>query len=1056
MALKRYVHSVVLAQDGVRDDLDSWVGGDGRMKTLTDVELDRDGRITRRWGMSAFTETVATPPHPLTGSVDYSLRLGSVNGELLTYTGKALYGYSAAKSNWIHRGELGSMKTELVAAVREISGKIRCGDVCVSNGCVVAGYASTDASGTATEPFVLVTGEANGEGVRAETRISTATDCGNGGLRMLACSAANVGMVWAETGNVLKYTYNTNAGFGTWTTVTLSTARLSTFDAVSMGASGFVYAFYENGTGNIRVTVADAAGAQLLTATFAFTGTVYGIALDWDGTSIHLACHTGGNLLYKRYNAALALQASGTVASPTTTYPRVALVHNEDSDNTLVLWHETTTSAAVTTHTTTSIQAMQVDSAGALVGAANHVHGHYLISRPVYENGQYHFVVSTDLHTAPGATGYPALKDPDGDGQNLRPGFSYDGLFMLRWEPLLLTESNTAPIPVSAFALGEGFGADNVFQFCAQSLAASADTGAYFSFMGIAVANMQGDQAVRQGAVYKHTRDPVGSGKALPVGGGAVLLGGVPAYYDGRSAYNLATLVRPVVLELTGSTSGSLTATGTYSVVLVEEWLDELGNVVLSQASDAVTHILTGADDEIVVKWRASSIESKRDSYPLLDALYHQRRMSFYRTENGGTVFYYEKSQYINRFATDWSTTSLTVADTALRDDAQPYTTGGELSNNPLPSCHAGCVSNGRVFAVSDERKTRMYYSKPLVPTRTVEFDLLQSYLTFPEDIVGVADMGGFPCAVSKGHVYLVEGIGPGLAGLPANAFSVREVAAIGTSDPESVVAFPGGVLFRGQDSFYVVSAGGIEPVGDKIQDTASTYSTTLAATIDPITRSVRLLVQGGVLTRVLVYYWDRKQWVVHNPTLDPTPEVGTRGAALIAHEGAMYYADTAGNYGVADGDSYTDVGGAFHQVAGSSWESLGQLQGRKRWWEVDFLIRRKAACGLKVELWYDRKDDDETEDKDTFYFDQETVMAMGELAKIRVQIPHGRGVTDAIRWQLSDILGTYSNGLGDYIGPIGTLQTTPAVTRAFELVAVDYVVGLTSEAVKLAAARTA
>jgi len=1046
MALKRYIHSVALAEDGVRDDVDSWVAGTGKMKTLANVEIDRDGRVGRRWGVEAFTGTVMTPPSPLTGSVNYSLRIGSVNSELVTYTGKAIYGYSPAHSKWVHRGEWGSMKTELVAAVRDVGGKIRCGDVCVKNGYVVAGYAATDASGSATEPFVLISGETSGEVTEPELRISTATDCGNGGLRMLACGTVTVGMLWAETGNVLKYTYADTSSWASWTTVNLSTARLSTFDAVSMGASGFVYAFYENGTGNIRVTTADTTGTQIQTATFAFTGTVYGIGIHWDGASIHLVYHSAGNLVYRRYSAALALQGSGTVATLTTAYPRCAVVYNSASTRALVVWHETSTSAAVTTHTTTLIKYREVDSTGAVYGTASKTHAHYLISRPVCENGQYHFVVSSDLHTNPAVAGYPALRDPDGDGTNQRPGYSYDGLFMMRMEPLLLTEAQAAPIPVSAFALGEGFGADNVYQFCPQDLAASADTGAYYSFMGTAIANFQGDAATRQGNVYKHTRDPVGAGKVLPIGSGALVLGGVPSFYDGRSAYNLATLVRPVILELEKITGGgSLTVNGVYGVMLVEEWLDEKGNVVLSQASDAVTCDLGATDNRIGVKWRASTIENKRDGYPVLSALYNQRRMSFYRTESGGTTYYYEKSVYINKFATDWNITSLTSADTELRDDAQPYTVGGELSNNPLPSGHVGCISNGRAHVRSDERKNRVYYSKPLVPTRSVEFDLLQSYNTFPEDIVGMADMGGFPLAVSAGHVYVVEGLGPGLAGLPANAFSVREVAAVGTSDQESVLAVPGGVLFRGPDSFYLVTGGGIEPVGDKIQDTANTYGTTLAADLDPTTRSARFLVTSGTATRVLVYYWDRKQWVVH----DPVMETDTTTTALTAHAGAMYYADTAGNYGVANGDSYTDAGRAFYQTIGGSWESLGQLQGRKRWYEVNFLVRRKAACGLKVELWYGRKEDNDADDKDTFYFDQSALTTMGELAKVRVQIPHGRGVTDAIRWQLSDILGTYS-------GSPSTLVTTPATTQAFQLVAVDYVVGLTSEAVKLTAARTA
>lgn len=1044
MALKRYVHSVVLGQDGVREDVDSWVAAGGKGVSFADVEIDRAGRMRKRWGITSFTTNALTPPSPLTASLNYGRRLNSVQGELVSYTGKALYGYSETAVKWAHRGEWGSVMTESVGALRDMSSPLKCADLCVMNGYVVVGYGKDDSGSTNVELFAQVYDEANGAVVAREARIATATDAGNGGLRALACGTATVGFAWAETSNVLKYTYtSTTDGFSAWTTVSLTTARLSAFDAIGIGAAGFAYAFYEVGTGDVVIRVADTAGTTVASQTVAFTGTVYGIGLHWDGTNLHMVYYTGGNAVnYRLYNAALTLQASGSVASGITcTYPRCVVTYNSSNLRAFVMWHETATSASVSTLTTTLTKYREVTaSTGVVAGNESKTHGHYIATRPVVENGQYHFVLSSDLHTNPAAAGYPAIKDPDGDGVNETSGFSYDGLFIMRMEPLMMASASAAPIPVGVFALGEGFGNDNVFQLCAQNLFAGGTSGTFFSAQGIAVANFQGDAATRQVNVYKHTRDSKGAGKMLPWGSGAVVLGGVPSFYDGVSAYNPASLVKPVILQLaSGGTAGDMDAGAVYAVRLVEEWIDAKGNVVLSQPSDAVSIDLTGSDDEIDVSWRSSSIENKRDGFPLLSNLYAQRRMSFYRTEGAGTTYLYEKSVYINKYATDWSLTTLTASDASVEDNPEPYVYGGELANTPLPSCHVGCVSSGRAHLRSDEDKRRLYYSKPLVPTRSVEFDTLASYNMFPEEIVGVADLGGTPCAVSKRHVYVVDGLGPGLAGLPAGAFTVREVASIGTEDQESVIAVPGGVLFRGTDGFYLVGAGGVEPVGDRVQDAADAYGTTICADLDPETRSARFLTTTGSNTRVLVYYWDTKQWVVHTPDMSS----GTL-ASMVAHKGHIYFGNDNGSYGRADGTVFSDEGGYYAGVVKLGWEHVEGVQTRKRFWEVDLLMRRKAAHAVEVKLWYGRDESD----ADTFYFTEADITTIGTLEKVRVQVPHGRGMTDAIQVQVRDVR-LVTPEVGDPYYDAGSGQ-------GFELVAVDYVIGIKGGPVKLAAVRTA
>lgn len=1047
MALKRYVHSVVLGQDGVREDVDAWVAAGGKGVSFADVEIDRAGRMRKRWGIASFTTNALTPPSPLTASLTYGRRLNSVQGELVSYTGKALYGYSETAVKWAHRGEFGSVMSELMGAIREAGNTVRAGDVCVKNGYVVAGYVKQRTG--AADPLATVFDESGNVYVQ-EARVTTGTDaCPSGsGIRMLGCGASTVGMVWGETGGALKYSYVSTANWGAWTTATLdATGRLNVFDAVSMGASGFAYAFYETPGSNIRLRTADESGTQIDTVTIAYTtGAPRGIALHWDGTYLHVAYYdSAAGLLYKKYNSSLVLQTSGTIKATiasTANFYKVGITYNTATSRAFVVWQESAASASLTGSDSILTKWREIDAGtGVVAGAEGGLHAHWACSRPVYENGQYHFLVSSDLFANITSSGYPAIKDPDGDGTNHGAGTAQDGIFMVRLEPELLSSASAAPVVVSAFALGEGFGADITYQQCAPSLAAGSVSGTHFSLMALAVANLDAsDAGRRQMNLYKHTRDARGAGKMLACQGGALVLGGVPSFYDGVSAYNLATLVKPTILQLDGvNGSGSLTASGVYGLKLVQQWVDAKGNVVLSQPSDAVSVTLGVGDDTINASYRTSPLENKRNAWPLLSAAFGQSLVLFYRTENGGTTYLYEKQLQLNRYATDWGLSTLEATDAAIRGQAEPYVYGGELANTPLPSCHVGCVSSGRAHLRSDEDKRRLYYSKPLVPSRTVEFDTLASYNMFPEEIINVADLGGIPCAVSKRHVYVVDGLGPGLAGLPAGAFTVREVAAIGTEDQESVIAVPGGVLFRGPDGFYLVGAGGIEPVGDRVQDAADAYGTTICADLDPETRSARFLTTTGSNTRVLVYYWDTKQWVVHTPDMS-----GGALASMVAHKGHIYFGNDNGSYGRADGTVFSDEGGYYAGVVKLGWEHVEGVQTRKRFWEVDLLMRRKAAHAVEVKLWYGRDESD----ADTFYFTEADITTIGTLEKIRVQIPHGRGTTDAIQVQVRDVR-LVTREVGDPYYDAGSGQ-------GFELVAVDYVIGIKSGPVKLAAVRTA
>lgn len=1031
-ALERYTHSVVMSE-GLSQGVDGYVVAGAKLLTASNVELDKLGRASRRLGFSEQTVTEYAAQAPYAAAGIAPLRLSSMENELVAYTGTRCYAYSPQLDAWTFKGEAGSYRTQKFASLQEANMQMKNADSVVAAGKVFVCFGGQDSGeGAGVIAYSNIYDEETGGAIYTWKQIQATTAAGtNGGFRVLACGTndSHVWAIYTETGDTLYGAWIPTATVSSaWTSVALATQVPAVFDAVSIGAAGFIVCFYDDISGVFRIKTFNTTGTELAATTFAVGSgpPPYSVALDWDGTSVHIAYRDGPDLKYVSYTSVTTtytLDQSGTVKTTlggTSYNVRLGIGYHPQRDKCLVVWGESATSGAFTSETVSTLNWREVDcTTGAVAGQEQRQPYCHLCSRPVVDNGQYLFLIAGELWN-----------------NNIIPEGVADapctGVFMMRVEPTVVATLASGGLTVTSFALGSGFGMFN--NTCVRNLTESSQGGWYTvqGIVGITGVNKTGSNFDRQLNVYRFDRDALGKHRVLVGGSGALVLGGVPAAYDGVSVYNVGSMERPTVLETTATTGGSLTSSSDYGVRLVEEWVDGKGRVVYGESSFPVSVTLGASDTRITLAVRPTQLENKREWFPTT-VTYGQRRLAVYRTEANGEVYYLDGFIRLNRYATDWYNYNIDTADTTVRTQVQAYTTGGELSNTGLPSCHVGCSVGRRFFVRSDEDPRRVYYSKPLTAGRAIEFDVNFSYLDFPEDIVGMGALDGVPVLLSATGAYFVDGVGPGSTGQPGDAFAVRSVSGpVGCADQESVVGIPEGVMFRSEQGFYLITRSGeYQYIGGGIEDTAALYPTTLEVVVDEELSVVRWLVQAsGGSTVLLCFNWATGQWYTQTPVVDGYLRT------ICMHGGEQWSASTNGKTYKSTG--WLDTEGTYSATIRFGWENLGELQSRKRWWDVYLLLRRKAVHGLRCKLYYNRLDTD----VDTYNVDQADVTSMGEMEQFRAQVAHGRGASDVISVEISDVgvevePGSYSD------------------SESWQFVGLTYVVGVEPGAVQLRNERT-
>lgn len=442
----------------------------------------------------------------------------------------------------------------------------------------------------------------------------------------------------------------------------------------------------------------------------------------------------------------------------------------------------------------------------------------------------------------------------------------------------------------------------------------------------------------------------------------AVLFSGaLPYLFDGANTHECGFVWRPEIIGAQVTAGGSLDPNNIYSYRATYEYRDQLGNRYMSAPSYAVEGLElapSGTDLQVELAISGLSLSMKGDGTAYFPGKLY---VVLWRANAGQlTAGEYVRVAEKRFFTYDQSNVTITDGEADADVDASErlYIIGGELENYCAPPCKVLFQHRDRLIAYNTESKT-VWYTKPQTPERGIEWSLSQQ-IPIAEDVVAGASLENAAILFTRTKCYALEGAGPGSNGLPPDGFSRLTLinADIGCSEPCGAWRFPGGILFRSDNGFWVVTRGyEFQYVGAAIEDETLYIARVAAGIVDTTKACFRLYYErnisdpDGVSAYCLNYWYDSGRW-----SRDDFAGLGDEsGQSLVSAtiiDGTPRFADSeriwatgfAGYEDEAGGES-----GFYPMGVEMGWARFGDLHAFKRVWRVLLTLKMFEDSRLRV-----------------------------------------------------------------------------------------------------------
>jgi hypothetical protein len=345
--------------------------------------------------------------------------------------------------------------------------------------------------------------------------------------------------------------------------------------------------------------------------------------------------------------------------------------------------------------------------------------------------------------------------------------------------------------------------------------------------------------------------------------------------------FNYYPTQAPAVL----STAAGNVANGTYSYLTVYEALDIAGNLIESSTSVATSYTVSGGPLQVTV-----------ECYPVTFTTRTEVRVSLYRTEASGTIYYLVGSN------SSFSATSVTVvdnlADATLRQNKVLYTTGGVVENITPPNSNFIAAAKNRLWTFETGNSDTVWFTKEARQGFVPQFSDL---LTIPVNpnfgkLVGIAQLDDKVLIFKEFAVLAIFGDGPSDNLIGAWASPVIVAQGIGCVSARSITETQIGVFFQSNEGIYLVDKGlNAVFIGQPVYKADGTI---LSSTYDPVRNVVFFL----TTSRLWAYYATQGAWYEwsSNSAVDIVYEAGTLFLVTptkVLTQSASVYQDDGSNY---------------------------------------------------------------------------------------------------------------------------------------------------------------
>lgn len=517
----------------------------------------------------------------------------------------------------------------------------------------------------------------------------------------------------------------------------------------------------------------------------------------------------------------------------------------------------------------------------------------------------------------------------------------YNGAFQPTY---FLLDSTGQVILKLAYTNGYGYAADQVLPSIS-----IIDTQIQFSYLFkdlLASVNKE-QNATRVSGIYTQTGVNLAKIELNSTGqvsaetaGSLHLTGGILWQYDAVQPIEHSFLLYPEDIELTATTSGSMSAQE-YQYQVTYEWTDAQGYLHRSAPSVPTSVTLVGPNNAVQL-----DIPTLRQTYK--DAV----RIVIYRWSVAQQAFYQVTSitsPLLNDTTVDSVAYLDTQADSAIIGNTLLYTTGGVVENIAAPASAASTLFKNRMLVLDAEDKNLVWYSKPILQGTPVEFSDLFTIFSSPTagaqgpvgPITALAAMDDKVILFRKNAIYYFTGTGPDATGAN-NDFSepVFITSVVGCDVQNSIVLTPLGLMFQSDKGIWLLGRDlSTQYIGAPVD--AFNNSPVLSALVIPDTNQIRFTLASGIVL-MYDYYYDQWGTFTNVPAID-----------ACIYQGRHTYLNAQGQV-LKEYDGFLDNSAPVLMSLSTAWIKLTDLQGYQRAYYAYLLSNYKTPHKLSIQMAYD------------------------------------------------------------------------------------------------------
>jgi hypothetical protein len=408
----------------------------------------------------------------------------------------------------------------------------------------------------------------------------------------------------------------------------------------------------------------------------------------------------------------------------------------------------------------------------------------------------------------------------------------------------------------------------------------------------------------------------------------STLFSGASAWsYDGDIMTELGFFYPPTIVA-NAIAGGSLTASASYVVTAVYEWIDANGRMHRSQPSNEITVPTTGVNKTLEV----------------LALPYHNTNKSpvkivIYTTDANGPVFRYQKDITNDVTVNGVSGTVLAYSTTA----AQIYTTGSVVYNQQPEGVESMCVRDDRIYAASNNGQ--VWFSKPVLAGEGIAFSpfLVKEIDKTGGAISAVGAVDGYTVVAKENAVHAFGGEGPGNNALNDRFTSVRKISGdVGCDVGAPVVSVPDGLIMKGKKGVFLVDRSlQVQFIGAPIEELKTQKLVSAAQK-----SADNEIVLGFLGAGTAIYNWVSGMWSVDQSRVHYGP------GAVVADK--YVYPPSAGAVAIQSPGLYVDNGDFYPLKIGTSWIKAAGIGGWQRIYYVNLVGEFKTPHNLVIGIYHD------------------------------------------------------------------------------------------------------